>query len=231
MARLGWHGAGIFEQDQSPAPRAAGRIPDPGRANRNPVGQLQGLQSRSIRIDCKDRSSITEMFDKMHSSQPLAQETLMREVLPLIKASDQRYRKFQQVHARPASPGEVIISLTDDGEETTNTADAGDMVVRNQTQAQEEYIIGGARFLERYSMVRPVDGAWKLYEPRGEVLGIEITRELAAEFGVGQQFTIVAPWGTEQTARVGDMFVSPLPDLDEIYRIARKEFEETYRLN
>ena len=154
----------------------------------------------------------------------------MREVLPLIRDSNRAYRKFQQVQARPARPGEVIKSLTDDGEETTNTAGTGDVVVRNLTEAREEYIIGQAKFLQRYSEIRPVDGTWTLYDPKGEVLAIEISRELTGQLDVGAEFYIEAPWGSEQLAREGDMFVSPLPDLDEVYRIARKEFEETYRL-
>lgn len=154
----------------------------------------------------------------------------MREVLPLIEAANRGYRKFQKVHARPACPGEVITSVTDDGEETTNTAGAGDMVVRNLTDAQEEYIVERTKFLRRYSEIRPGDGTWTVYEPKGEVLAIEITGELTAQLDVGEEFCIMAPWGSEQLAREGDMFVSPLPALDEVYRIARKEFEETYRL-
>lgn len=178
----------------------------------------------------KSRAPIKEMFDEMHASTPVAQEHLMREVLPLIKDSNRAYRKFQQVQARPARSGEVIRSLTGDGEETTNTAGEGDMVVRNLTEAQEEYIIGQAKFLQRYSEIRPVDDTWTLYEPKGEVLAIEISGELTGQLDVGEEFCIEAPWGSEQQARQGDMFVSPLPDLDEVYRIARKEFEETYRL-
>ena len=54
--------------------------------------------------------------------------------------------------------------------------------------------------------------------------------ELTDKFDVGEEFYIVAPWGSEQLAREGDKFVAPLPGLDEVYRIARKEFEETYQL-
>ena len=61
-------------------------------------------------------------------------------------------------------------------------------------------------------------------------MAFEISRELTDKFNVGEAFYIIAPWGSEQLAREGDKFVSPLPDLDEVYRIARKEFDETYRL-
>jgi hypothetical protein len=38
----------------------------------------------------------------------------------------------------------------------------------------------------------------------------------------------MAPWGSEQTAKEGDMLVSPWPALDEVYRVALREFRETY---
>lgn len=104
------------------------------------------------------------------------------------------------------------------------------MVVKNLTEAQEKYLVGIAKFPDRYSEVEPVDDTWMRYEPKGEVLAIEISRELTDQLDVREEFYIMAPWGSEQLAGEGDMLVSPLPDLDEIYRIARKEFEETYRL-
>lgn len=62
------------------------------------------------------------------------------------------------------------------------------------------------------------------------MIGIEISRELTRVLGVGVEFFFKAPWGSDQLAREGDVFVSPWPDLDEVYRIARKEFDETYKL-
>ncbi len=170
------------------------------------------------------------MTDRGTTSLPIEQTVLMNEVLPLIRAADQQYEKYRQIHARPAAPGETITSITDDGEETTNTAGTEDMVVRNLTGAQELYIVGKEKFADRYEEVEPVDDEWTLYTPLGEVMAIEITRDLTDKFKVGEEFCIIAPWGSEQLAREGDMFVSPLPGLDEVYRIARKEFEETYRL-
>ena len=61
------------------------------------------------------------------------------------------------------------------------------------------------------------------------MLGIEVGDDLTELLGVGEEFYIMAPWRSEQLAREGDMLVSPLPGLDEVYRIARKEFEETYK--
>lgn len=92
------------------------------------------------------------------------------------------------------------------------------------------YIVSKSTFDKRYTELEPVDEKWTLYAPTGEVMAIEITRELTRQLNVGEEFYIMASWGSEQLAREGDMFVSTIPDLKEIYRIARKEFEETYRL-
>ena len=161
---------------------------------------------------------------------PVSQKDLMGDVLDKIKIENKRYRKFQEIEARDAKQGEVITSITSDGKETTNTAKEGDKVVRNQTEAQEEYIVSGGTFDARYQEIGSIDVIWKRYKPLGEVLAIEITRELTQQLNVDSTFYIIPPWPGEQVAKEGDLFVSPLPALDKVYRIARKEFEETYEL-
>ena len=220
----------FFEQDISLARKTVNRILDQGWANWKLVGLSQDLESAIRWIDEDDRAPFQEIFDDLHSSLPVAQEMLMSDVLPLIKSANEQYRKYQKVQARTAEPGETVISITEDGEETANTASADEMVVRNLTEAREEYIVGKKKFEARYRALETIDDTWTLYEPLGEVMAIEITRELTDQLDVDGAFYIMAPWGSEQLAREGDKFVSPLPGLDEVYRIARKEFEETYRL-
>lgn len=158
----------------------------------------------------------------------VSQETLLERLLPLIRDQGCHYRKFQRVHARPALAGEVVVSVTSDGKETTNTASDGDMVVKNLTKAQEEYLIDQTSFPGLYKELEPVDGPWKLYDPVGEIRAIEISRNVTRLLGVGERFFLMAPWGTEQVATEGDFLVAPLPELSEVYRIARSEFEQTY---
>ena len=47
---------------------------------------------------------------------------------------------------------------------------------------------------------------------------------------VDDEFYINAPWGERQLACTRDYLVSPYPASDEIYRIGRLEFEQTYRI-
>lgn len=157
------------------------------------------------------------------------QDELLRVVLPLIRSANQRYEKYQQIEARPAVTGETVITNTADGKETTNSAEAGAMVVRNLTAVRECYIVPGDKFSARYELIDAVDEGWSRYKPLGEILAIEISKSLAERLEVGAEFQVMAPWGSPQRARLKDMFVSPLPDLAEVYRISHQEFEETYR--
>jgi hypothetical protein len=220
----------FFEQDQARARQTVDRILDQGWANWKLVGLSQDLESALGWIEDTDKIPFREIFDDLHSSLPVAQDVLMNEVLPLITSANERYKKYRQVHARPAVPGETIVSTTADGEETANTATADDVIVQNLTEAKEKYIVGKDKFSKLYSEIESVDDEWTLYSPLGEVMAIEISRELTTKLNVGEEFYIMAPWGSEQLAREGDRFVAPLPGLDEIYRIARKEFDETYEL-
>lgn len=162
-------------------------------------------------------------------SLPLSQETLRRTVLPRLREIGQTYEKSSRVHARPAVPGEVIVSVTDTGEETRNRAQPGDKVVENLTRAREQYLVSDETFGQRYRAVAELDDTWTEYAPLGKVRAIEITAELVARLGVGDEFLLLAPWGSEQSAQEGDFLVSPLPDLREVYRIAKSEFRQTYR--
>ena len=220
----------FFEQDANEARDRIDAILDRGWTNWKLVGVVQDLASLLVGIDEQKRASFQEMIKDLAESLPAAQDVLMDRVLPMIRDAARRYCKFQQVHARPATVNEVIVSRTSDGEETTKTAADGDFVVKNLTEAQEQYLVGKDKFNARYTYVEDVDEEWKLYNPVGEVMGIEISRDLTTMLGAGEEFFIMAPWGSEQLAREGDMFVSPLPALDEVYRIARKEFDETYKL-
>jgi hypothetical protein len=41
----------------------------------------------------------------------------------------------------------------------------------------------------------------------------------------------VASWGRNMVLKTGDMIVSPCPNFSEVYRIARQEFDETYKID
>lgn len=150
----------------------------------------------------------------------MTQKEAIEAFLPRIEADGVVYEKFTQVDARPATPGEVIVTHTSDGKETQNTAVAGDYVIRNHTEAREEYIIPTAKFQVRYERLGAAGDGWDLYKAKGRCQGIAYA---------GPDTEFVASWGESMRLRNGDMICTPLPQKGEVYRIALKEFGETYR--
>jgi hypothetical protein len=157
--------------------------------------------------------------------QALVQKLLMS----VLEEHGKRYRKFQQILARPAEAGEIVVSITSSAVETWNTAREGDFVVQNLTEAMEIYIVSGSKFSKRYTLVGEEDDGWKRYRPHGDVFALEIKTEIMDLLERTSPFVIEAPWGEPQRVELNDFLVT-LPDYSEIYRIARQEFFQTYRL-
>ena len=172
---------------------------------------------------------------KEQGSEPLkssinSQEVFLKMTTPLLKESGKQYQKYKKVYARAALPGEEIITVTSDGVETNNTAAEGDYVVKNQTDAKEVYIMSSEKFNKRYTLLQPLENGFSEYQPIGKVIGIELTPSVLKGLNLTNEFEFVAPWGEEMVAKIGDFIVSPL-EYDEVYRIAKKEFFETYELD
>lgn len=156
-----------------------------------------------------------------------SQDELLTKLKPILKES-QTYEKFKEINAKSAQGGELIKTITTDGLETQNTAKEGDYIVRNTTDAKEMYIIKKAKFEKRYEYKGDIDETWKLYKAVGKIKGIRINDEFLKSFDLEDEFYFMAPWGEEMVVKKGDFLVSPL-DYLEVYRIAEKEFFETYK--
>ena len=139
------------------------------------------------------------------------------------------YEKYQNVYARKATEGEKVKTYTSDGLETENVAKSSDFVVKNMTESKEEYILSDEKFNSRYELkTENVDDAWSLYKPTGKVKAIKVDNNILDVFSIeNSEFYIIAAWDEEMIVKEGDYLVSPL-DYTEIYRIAEKEFFETY---
>ncbi len=159
--------------------------------------------------------------------------------LPLIETKGNTYEKFAMVEVRPAKLGERIVTITADGKETENTAKEGDVVVRNGTGARELYLLSKEKLEKRYTRVGhsksttweantwsstpPPDAKaeiWELYTATGTCMAVVYD---------GPELSFIASWDEPMILRPGDMLCTPLPDKGEVYRIALKEFGETYR--
>lgn len=148
-----------------------------------------------------------------------------------LDISDGIYRKYGKVIVRPAEKDETIITTIDGRIETIKTASPTDVVIRNITidSSGETYIIGWDKFKERYeSTDEPslkIDGIWwKPAIPVGRVIG---------GFYKGEDIQFNAPWGENMILKDGDFLANPYPidDPTDIYRIAKKEFHQTYRMD
>ena len=141
---------------------------------------------------------------------------------PLIEQRGKIYFKCSLVYVVCAKEGDYIETWTADGLETTNYANEGDFIVQNiQTEAQEKYIVTPDMFFQRYKFFYwSGDGA--IYMPTGKVKAVIYD-------GVDCEF--IAKWGRNMALKTNDFIVAPLPDSKEVYRIASKEFYETYELD
>ena len=166
----------------------------------------------------------------MISQAPLEQSYLLEQLIPEMTRRGQHYRKCKSILARKADPGEKIETFTSTGKETENFAEPGDYVVKSKTKAGEQYIIRQAKFGDRYAFASKVDDVWNEYTPRGEILAILVDSELLERLERDSTFTIMPNWNKPQIVNEGDYLVTPLPAMQEIYRISRPEFEETYKL-
>jgi len=131
------------------------------------------------------------------------------------------YKKLGIVEARLASRGEEVETIVGGKVETTNTAKAGDYIVRNP--GGELYIIGGKKFKDRYAIVKGRASFTKFatYKALGEAWGYVYT---------GKALKFKAPWGEPMLLEPGDMVVSANKALtSDIYRIEKKAFAKTYK--
>ena len=156
------------------------------------------------------------------------QPFLLKNVLPIILTKGKVYQKTGQVQATKAKGGEMIITTTSSGKETTNTAAKGDYIVTNlATKAKESYIISSEKFAARYKKIKTISRGVGLYNPKGKVRAITLTASLLKSLKWKDKFYILATWGENQYVEKGDYLVCPMTK-DEVYRIGRKEFRKTY---
>jgi hypothetical protein len=139
-------------------------------------------------------------------------------------------RKSQPVDARPAVPGEIVVTIiANEGKETqSKPAAEGDMIVRNRCEpsGNEEYLVKAETFAERYQgLLGPADAhGWHAYRPLGPNMLYVLVRPEDGEF------SFTAPWGEPMVARPGDAVIRNPADAKDTYRVAAASFECTYEI-
>jgi hypothetical protein len=157
----------------------------------------------------------------------ISQSEMLDHFMPLMEVRGRRFRKKSLIRAKRAKPGQEVVTVTSDGIETKNTAENGDWLVENQTSAKESYLIKAETFGKKYIMLHSLGDGWGCFRPIGEIFAYNVCAEDLEKFGLMETMEFQAPWKESIVVKLGDFLVAPV-DKSEIYRVARKEFIETY---
>ena len=165
----------------------------------------------------------------------LSQETMISRLKPILSAAPE-YQKVGTIDARPAKPGELIITATTDGKETENVAQAGDYVVVNP--GGEEYILTPQKMQNRYQAVSQQvsqrGAAFRVFAATGKCYGVVVDTAILKRLSLAEDtavFEFEPSWGGSMVCRLGDMLVTTNRTVPEVYRIAIAEFKQTYHRN
>ena len=159
----------------------------------------------------------------------ISQKEMLAHFLPKMETQGKRYKKKSLILAKKAESGLVVITRTSDGIETKNTAEKGDWLVENQTSAKESYLIKAETFEKKYTLMDSLGNGWGCYRPKGEIIAMIVSEDDIKNLGGGENFEFQAPWKESIVLKPGDYLVASL-EKSEIYRVAKKEFQETYEL-
>lgn len=138
-------------------------------------------------------------------------------------------RKTKDVDARPASPGEIVITyIRGQGVETRSKPAEGDWVVRNRCEetGNEEILVKKRNFSDRYGEpLSQADAAgYRAFKPKGSEMNYFIVTD---EIG---PFNFRAPWDETMVALPGDAIVQVQTDESDTYRVAAAAFQCTYEI-
>lgn len=196
----------------------------------DPVVKTLRIDNESYSVDYKIDRLFRKKFKELSQGVNESSETIMSQeemsdlFIPIIQTEGDEYRKTGRVEAVEAKPGEHLVTNTSDGKETENTAKKGDWKIKNIDTSGEEYFISGDKFKQRYTY----SGDDNIYLPTGECQAVQLSTSLLEKLNLPSTFKFEAPWGEDMIAKKGDFLATT--DGKEVYRIAEKEFYESYSL-
>lgn len=131
------------------------------------------------------------------------------------------YRKSANSEVRLAKPGERIATIIHGVVETEGVAGDDDVIIRNLTQTQEQYLLARDDFEKRYTVTDKL--SYEFYVA-AKACGLAY-----ACVYKGEAFTFATKWGNTMLVEYNDrLAVSSLKDLEAVYRIEKTAFLETY---
>ena len=177
-------------------------------------------------------------MEKTSYQQPITQEVLVNKFVDIIEKKGGLFQKTAGVHAVVAKGGEHIITVTKDGKETENISFAGDFIITNDTSSMESYIIPAFKFNDRYV---PHPDITDFYVPneKARIFALEVSEANIRQYNLKEIEQLIinpehpvfihTPWNEDQAVRLNDYLACPITK-NEVYRIARHEFDESYTL-
>lgn len=156
-----------------------------------------------------------------------SQQEIIAHFFALLQEGGQRYTKKSLIRAKKAIPGMLVITRTSDGKEFENTADPGDWLIENQTSVSEHYLMKEAIFSKKYTLHQALGEGWGAYCAKGRVYAKQVTLMEIHSFAGTQFLDFEGPRNKTVSLHSEDYLVIPT-DQSEVYRIASKEFEQTY---
>lgn len=163
---------------------------------------------------------------RMHPT-VFSQQDMLERLSPMWRGNGLIFKKCRPVFAKKAAETTRLVTVTSDGIETENTVNPGDFIVKNQTHAQEMYALDAEKFADRYEWLGSAKDGFDEYLPVGKITAIELTKELLHQLALPDEFLMATNWNETMIVKQGDFLAAP-PDFSEVYRIARREFFETY---
>ena len=192
------------------------------------------LRAKRLRIDCtRDSPRYGHLVTCMLRSVGVpSQETVLAKWRDKL-TSGTKYEKFALMHAIECKESGTLETILNGKVETTNGYTAGDLIVLG-TEG-ERFVLSAEKFQERYDVASaqaPADAAlasqgYKAYTPTGQAWAQQLDeRAIAANFPEGK---FMAPWGSEIIIEPGDWLATTAPLANDIYRIERNAFRNTYK--
>jgi hypothetical protein len=156
-----------------------------------------------------------------------SQHEIINHFFDLLQKEGKRYAKKSLIIAKKAIPGTRVITKTSDGQRIETTAKDGDWLVENQTATNEHYLVSESTFKKKYQLRQALGEGWGSFQSLIQVYALKVQEKDLAHFGSDTQLEFKAPREKTVLIHPGDYLVIPI-DQSEAYRIASKEFEETY---
>lgn len=182
----------------------------------------------------KTMQALDSLLEKIVRPQSISQENLIKNYASVVKEMGKMYFKHGKVFIRKALPNEKVISVTSSGFETEKFAEDGHYVLTNlATRSRECYLIKQHTY-EKYELVDAIKGEYKM-KSGFNIHAVKFDQQnfpklfsgsmKKNEFGM-RYIYIEAAWGESQVLIENDYLAL---NGDEIYRIGKLEFEQTYR--